>query len=378
MSIRLTNNAIRVNNKASISSKGKEENTPSIWQRDFHLGRTWGTSDKLKFYATLETLTKGGLPLLDAVELARKTCSKQAQTALLKTITQLREGATLRIAMESITQEAYELGSIDLGERTGDLGRAFESLHTFYATSRKNTQQLKKAASYPALILTLSIGTILFILRFVIPMFSGMYKQVGGDLPKVTQILLSLSEFISGNIHWVLLTLIFIPAFLYYLLQTPSIRKFIEKTIIHTPLVGLFIRQNETARFSTSISLSLTSGCILTEGMELAKNTAVLSLSKTEISKQVDLLTSGSSLAAALEGSSFLSETDIILIQAGEASHRLPSTMHFISKNASDELEMRIEQFGALIEPILIVFLGGLVGFILVAMYLPLFSLGSA
>lgn len=340
-----------------------------------------GLSDKKKerFYSELSILLSAGVDIKTALELVVEQQAKETDKEIFRNILEaVINGSGLCDAMKASGKfSTYEEYSVRIGEESGKLNEVLQEQSAYYGRTIKQKRQIVNALSYPVVVLCTAVGTVIFMMNFIVPMFADVFKRFGGDLPWITKIVVSVSEGLSTYIGWIFLLLAAGAAFIVSQRRKDWFKRFSANLLLKLPVFGPLIRKIYLARLCSSMNLLLSAHTPLVHALELVSSMVdfppisdSLETSKKEIMK-------GNSLYRALSKHGIYPSQFVSLVKVAEEVNQLDMIFGKLSKQYSDEVEHQTEMLRSLIEPLLIIFIGAFVAFILVAMYLPLFKLGT-
>ena len=366
--------------KASNPSKTKTQQTSSLQElmnRDIELFNAFDAKKKEDFYTKLNILTTAGLDIQQALQLIEKGQKKKSVQAIIENIReQVIEGASVSDAMANTTKfSKYEVFSIKIGEETGKLSHILKELSFFFKRLIQYRQQLMGALTYPAFVILFSFAVIVFLLNFLVPMFSGVYDRFDQELPMITQQIVNLSDWLQGNLKYILLGFVLTIGFLYYQRKQTWFRKAFSFFILHLPVFGKVIKKIYLARFCQAMAFLLNSKVALLKTVELIAQMIQFYPIEYSLNQAEKSILNGDSLNETLERFKFYPEELIALIKVGEEASQLDTMFSKLAEQYNEEVEQQTKAIGSLLEPILIISLGVIVGFILIAMYMPLFQL---
>jgi type IV pilus assembly protein PilC len=264
------------------------------------------------------------------------------------------------------------------GERSGNLQEVLERYLAFQRVSLTFRKKLTASLIYPSLLLTLVTGLLIFMFTVVIPQFAELYEQIGSQLPAMTVALLSFGKWLQHNIVWVLLVLLIVGAGGYRFAITERGRDFVDGFRIGLPVFGKIWLKYQVALFSRTLSTLLTGGLPLVPSLD----TASRSISSRRVSKAVissiETVREGKSLADALTRTKVIPDLATEMISVGEQTGALPQMLNSVAEFFEEDVQTALTAALALIEPAILIVMGIVVVFILISLYLPIFSLGSA
>jgi type IV pilus assembly protein PilC len=352
-----------------------------VMSKDIQLFGT-GLNDQKKeaFYLELNILLTAGVDIRSSLQMIVEEQEKAKDKELFNSILeQVVSGDSLSGALEKNGKfSSFEFHSIRIGEETGRLPIVLQELCTFYQKKVKQRRQLVSALTYPAIVLTTSFGAVFFMLNFIVPMFAGIYQRFGGELPWITAMIVSASEALQASIAYIFMGFMGIFIFLYRSRNKEWYRKYSSKILLNLPLMGKLYRKIYLARFCHSMSLLISSRIPLIRSLNLVgKMVDFYPIEESLASIEEDIM-QGETLYKSLSKFSFYPSRMISLLKVGEEVNKLDVFFEKIAQQYNDEVEHQTQIISSMIEPIMILFLGVVVGFILIAMYLPLFQLSTS
>ncbi|MBN2565654.1 MAG: type II secretion system F family protein, partial [Candidatus Eisenbacteria bacterium] len=263
------------------------------------------------------------------------------------------------------------------GEESGALPQVLARLASYLEARDALTRKIKSAATYPAFIAVFFVGAIVAVMFFLIPRFEDIFADFDMALPPMTQILISTSRFLGDNIVWELL---FIGGGAYLLhrwWKTASGKKRIDQIMLKTPLFGKLIQKASVARFSRTLGTLLSNGVTVVAALEIVSETAGNTIVKEAIDGVGLGVVNGATISEKLSESPVFPKMVVSMVAAGESSGNLPEMLEKIADFYTDEVDAAISGLTSLIEPALIVGLGGVVAVVVLAIYLPIFSMAT-
>lgn len=370
--------------KQSKSLKGAEQVTENsildFLNKDISLGGN-SLSDRKKeaFYHELGILFAAGVDIKSSLELIEDEQTKPKDKALFCNIKdQVIAGGSLSSAIKASGKFSnYEYHSIQIGEETGKLSVVLKELASFYQNKIKQQRQIVSALSYPVLVLATSFGAIFFMMNYIVPMFADIFKRFGGDLPWITAFILSISEVISSYFYFFVLILVSLAVVYYTQKEKNWFRKLISEALLKTPFIGEMIRKIYLARFCHSMTLLIGSKIPLVRALSLVKQMIGFYPLEVSLTKIENDILHGGSLHQSMEQFPIYHKRMVSLVKVGEEVNQLENFFDKIGKQYTEDVEHQTGIISSLMEPLMIIFLGLIVGVILIAMYLPLFKLSS-
>ena len=343
-------------------------------------GKTFSDKQKEGFYIELHTLITAGVDIKAALELVEEEQNKQRSKDLIRTITEKVIGGSALSEAFRETKEfsPYEYYSIQIGEETGKLPIVLKQLAAYYTNKLKQRRQFVSALSYPIVILLTSIGAVGFMLYFIVPMFSDIFKRFGGELPYLTQLIISASTWLGNNIIYIVLALLGLFAFVWFNRTKEWFRKYGALTLAKIPVFGSLVTAIYLARFCSSMGLLIGSKVPLLRAIELSKQMVDYYPIEASLSGIKENILQGKPLYSSLSEYVVYERRMVALIKVGEEVNKLDDFFDKLATSYTNEVEHRTGLLNTFLEPAMIIFLGIMVGFILIAMYLPMFQLSTS
>lgn len=332
-----------------------------------------------RLYHELSILLEAGLDLKAALELVEQEQAKEKERKLIGGLKDgLIAGATLSGAMSKAKVfSAYEVFSVQIGEETGRLASVLSQLASFYQRRAKQRAQLIGSLTYPALVVAFAFGAIAFMLRFIVPMFEEVFQRFGGELPTLTQYVIDASEGLGRNAKWIGLFSLGAIVTLYLTRKAIWMRRFSSAVLLRIPIIGSISRKSYQARFAQSMALLCGAQVPILRSLGLVRQMIPFYPLSTALADVEQKVMHGARLHESLREHKFFSSRLVSMIRVGEEVNRLDDFFQKVSDQLGDEVERQAGNLGSLLEPLLIIFLGVFVSIILVAMYLPLFSMST-
>lgn len=336
--------------------------------------------DIVVFTRQLSTMINAGLPLVQGIEILSKQQSNPTFKKALGDIQQdVEAGSTLADSMRKSPKIFDQLftNMIEAGETGGILDTILTRLAVFMEKSMALKKKIKGAMTYPTVCLAISILILIVILIFVVPVFQSMFEGFGHSLPLPTQIVVMLSDFFKS--YWLY---IFISMFLTMMLikkiyNTERGRKIIDRGMLRAPVFGILLRKVAVAKFTRTLSTMLSAGVPILEALQVVAKTSGNKVIEEAVYRVGDSIAEGRPIAEPLEESGVFPNMVVQMINVGESVGALDAMLEKIADFYDEEVDQAVENLTAMIEPFMMVFLGGMIGGIVVAMYLPIFKLSS-
>lgn len=326
------------------------------------------------------TLIRAGLPILGSLQMLTKIQKSAHFRSQLDDITnRVKTGEALSTAFEAQTGVPVMYTTTLLaGERSGNLQEVLERYIGFQRVSLTFRKKLTASLIYPGLLLTIVSGLLIFMFTVVIPQFAQLYDQMGSKLPALTVGLLNFGKWTQHNILWIALSVLIIATVIWRFSITEKGRDVVDGIRVRMPIFGKIWLKYQVALFSRTLSTLLTGGLPLVPSLE----TAARSISSRRVSKAVGsaigTVREGKNLADSLSNTGVFPDLATEMISVGEQTGALPQMLNSVAEFFEEDVATALTAALSLIEPAILIVMGVVVVFILISLYLPIFSLGSA
>ncbi|MEO7215180.1 type II secretion system F family protein [Mucilaginibacter sp.] len=338
--------------------------------------------DKKKEYLYLElsSLLIAGINFKDAFELITADQQNEKDKQLFKTIQGLvLKGTAFSQALKETGRfSLYEVYSLQIGEETGKMTEVLQDLAKFYQNKIKQRRKIVGALTYPVVVLSTSLGAVFFMLKFVVPMFGDVFKRFGGKLPWITEKIIGISQAMENNFWRFAIVICLIIAGILYTRKTEQFRKIASKVLMRIPVIGNLIQKVYLARFCNSMRLLINARLPLLRAIALSRQMIGYYPIESSLQKVEDDIMNGRSLHQSLQQFGIYPAKMIQLLKVGEETNQLDYFFARISEQYIEEIEYKTATLSSVMEPLIIIFLGLIVGLILISMYLPLFQMSNS
>ncbi len=364
--------------QATLSKAGK----PS-WRDWLNRSTHRGISSKALslFTRQFATLLSAGLPIEEALgAVAEQTEQARVQGLILSVRSKVMEGHSLAAALREHPQAFSHLFSatVAAGEKTGHLDKVLMRLADYTEQQWQMKQKLSTALIYPSMIVLVAIGIVGFLLEYVVPKMIAVYGNLHQELPWMTQVLLSLSGFIQSFGLMILLAIIAAVIILRQVIQKSAAARYrFHQILLRLPLVGNGVKTANTARFARTLSILTAAGVPALEAMQIASELITLVPIKEAVKTAVARVREGAAIHLSLKQTHYFTPMSIHMIASGEASGQLDSMLVRVADQQEGDLLRLIEVALALFEPAIILIMGVVVLFIVLAVLLPIFNLNE-
>jgi type IV pilus assembly protein PilC len=337
--------------------------------------------DIVIFTRQFSTMIDAGLPLVQGLNILAEQTENRTFKGILKQVTKdVEGGSTLADALGRHPKvfDALFVNLVAAGEVGGILDTIMQRLATYIEKAEKLKSQIKGAMTYPLVVIGIAIICLAVIMIFVIPVFQDMFSSFGKALPAPTQLVVNMSNFTKGNWYYIILGfMVFVWIFRRYR-RTHSGRRNIDSIVLKLPIFGELIKKTAIARFTRTLGTMLSSGVPILDALEITART-----SGNVIVEEV-IYDARSSIAEGQTVAEPLAETDIFpgmvtqMISVGESTGALDAMLEKIADFYDDEVDAAVSAMTSMLEPLLLLFLGGSLGGLAVALYLPIFQMAAA
>jgi len=338
-------------------------------------------SDVIIFARQFSTMIDAGLPLLQCLDILH---SQQDNPTFKKNLKKIKEsvesGETFADALKKFPKIFNELfiNMVAAGEAGGILDVILNRLSAYMEKMAKLKRQVKGAMTYPIITMVVAIIVVAIILVFVIPVFSEMFADFGSSLPTPTLIVVAMSNFTIHNIGYIIGGIIAIVFLLRRLYANPKGRIFMDELFLRLPVIGLLIRKVAVAKFTRTASTMLSSGVSILEVLDIVAKTSGNKIVEFAIQDVKSGISEGRSMADPLLESGVFPSMVCSMIAVGESTGALDTMMSKIADFYDDEVDQAVKNLTDMIEPFMLVFLGVVVGGLVISMYLPIFKMAGA
>lgn len=371
----------QIKNKAEKSPSSSSSNKESIWEKELYsFSSVFSKQQKEVFYTELSILLESGVHLKESLELILQGLKKKKEQAIVQSIIDLLVlGKDLGTSLkEQNVFTPYEIQSVIIGEETGQLPVVIKGLADFFKRNNSQKKELLGALTYPLIVMSTAILVVIFMLKFVVPIFEDLFKRNQIELPWITKVVLNISTFME-NYFWYLLVLIFLLIFLFkQLKKNDKWKEFSGKLILKIPYLKDLILQTHLSRFINAMSLLSMAKLNITRSLELCyEMISFYPLRSALVEIKKDLIIGDNQSEAFKKHPKLFDNKLIAMIQVAEQTNQDELVYQKLKNRYDDILQQQTKTFTRIINPILTLLVGLIVGFILVALYLPMFRLST-
>ena len=320
------------------------------------LERPMKYKDLVFFLTQLSTYIKSGIPLTDSiVMLDEQTKNKNRKNLYKKILYELNTGAPFSeaLARQGNIFPKLLINMLKTSELTGNLTEALDDMAAYYKTADTNRKQIISALTYPSVVLVVAIAVLTFLLIFIIPRFEDIFKQLGADLPGITVIIILIAMY--KNIK--------------------KFRYFVQYILMHIPIIKNVIIDNQIIMFTKTFSSLIRHDVFITDSIEMLGKVTNNEIYKDIIKEAVTNLSTGAGLSKAFEDKWAFPRIAYEMLVTGEKTGRLGVMMENVASYYEEEQKALVQRLKSLIEPVMIILLAGIVGVVLLAIFVPMFSM---
>ena len=333
------------------------------------------------FTRQLATMMKAGLPLMQAFEIVARGHSNPSMTEMLMQVrSDVEQGSALGKSFSKYPKyfDRFYCNLVSAGESGGVLESLLDKLAVYKEKTQAIKKKVKTALTYPIAIIVVAIALIFIMMMFVLPAFKEVYANMGAELPRLTQLVMSLSD-LFVDYGWIMIILLIVSAFGLYKLheKSPTFQKRIDALILRLPIFGTIVRKATIARWARTTSTLFAAGVPLVEVLDSVAGASGNILYEEATQDIRAKVTQGLSLTSSMQSTDMFPNMVIQMAAIGEESGSLDDMLNKAAEFYEDEVDNSVSRLSALMEPIIMVVLGSLIGILLIAMYLPLFNLGN-
>ncbi len=363
-----------------VKSKGISDIFSNLLQQEISFtGNKLSLSKKEHFYSQMQVLLDAGIDLRSALEIYTDELKNKRDKNIFSDVQKklIAGGSMSGILKESGRFTEYEYYSIQIGEETGRLTDVFNDLANFYKGRLKQRRQLTSALTYPVLVLIISLGVVVFMLNFIVPMFAEVFKRFGNELPPLTRRILNISDFVKDHISLLIFILLTLIVLIFIFRSNASFKKYYSFFILRVPYVNRIVKKIYMSRFCQTMTLLVSSQTPILQSLEMVEKMIQFYPLAVSLRSVRQHLMKGQSLHQSLAKNEFIDSRIASMVKVGEEVNRLDYVFENLYKQYSDELEHQTGMLSSLLEPFLIIFVGAIILIILIAMYMPLFQLST-
>ena len=344
-------------------------------------GGTVKPADIAIFSRQLSTMLSAGIPLVQSFEIVATGHENPAMQKLLFAIKNDVEGGSAlaeALAKHPLYFDDLFVNLVESGEQAGALETLLDKIATYKEKTEAIKKKVKKAITYPAAVLVVAFVVTIILMVFVIPAFEDLFQGFGADLPAFTRVVIDISQFIRDK-GW-FLAMMFgasIFTFMYFKKRSRPMRHFLDRLVLKAPIIGPIMQKSAIARYARTLSTMFSAGVPLVEALESVAGATGNIVYEVGVLQMKDEVSTGQRLQQAMENTDLFPNMVIQMIAVGEESGSLDTMSAKVADFYEEDVDNAVDNLSSLLEPLIMSVLGILVGGLVVAMYLPIFKMGS-
>jgi type IV pilus assembly protein PilC len=357
-----------------VKKKGKE--------LSFQIGTGVSSKDIVTFTRLFATMIDAGLPIVQCLDILQGQTDNKLFAIILRDVkANVEQGATFSDSLRRHPRvfDPLYTNLVQAGEVGGILDTILNRLAVYIEKAMKLRRQVRGAMVYPSIVLVVFIGVLSILLAFVIPGFQNMFKDFGSkaELPILTRGVMAVSHFFVDNVLWFFLGMTGAIVGLSYFYKTPKGKRIIHQMMLKAPVLGGVLRKIAVARFTRTLGTLLSSGVPILDALEIVAKTAGNVIVEEAIMFARARISEGKNMAEPLMQTNVFPPMVVQMVGVGEQTGALDAMLNKIADFYEEEVDVAVSAMTALIEPVMMVGIGGTVGVVLIAMYLPIFSIAG-
>lgn len=338
-------------------------------------------ADIAVFSRQLATMLEAGIPLVQAFDIVGAGHENPAMQKLILAIKADVEGGTAlaqALSKHPMHFDDLYVNLVEAGEQAGALETLLDKIATYKEKTEAIKKKIKKALFYPTAVVVVAIVVTAVLLIYVIPQFESLFQGFGADLPAFTRMVINLSEFVQSK-GWLLLIAggAAIAGFLHAKKRYRSFRHFIDRVVLHLPIIGPILRKAAIARYARTLATTFAAGVPLVEALDSVAGATGNVVYETGVRRIRDEVATGQRLQRAMEATDLFPNMVNQMVAVGEESGSLDSMAAKVADFYEEEVDNAVDSMSSLLEPLIMAVLGILVGGLVIAMYLPIFQMGQ-
>ena len=378
--------ALIAERKRSLGQNGagrteKKAGKKGSWLSHLSFSRGITSQERAVFLSQLSLMLRARVSLVRSLEiLIDQTHSSKMKAVISDVLKDVKKGSSFSSSL-SRQSEAFDplvVVTAEVGQESGRLPDVLSSLAEHMEKMNALKKKVTQALAYPVLVLSVALVVVLFLLLYIVPTFADMFRSAQVEIPYATQLVINASNFLSADWPYLLFTLVISAVISRWFLKTQLDRGFIERYGIRIPWIGSVMITNYTARFCRTLGTLLQSQVPLIEALNVTKRIFVNQSLQKEIERLTKYVKQGQTVAEPLSTSKLFSPMVAQMIAVGEETSELETMLLKVASFYEQEIADKMETLTTVIEPILIVILGIIVGTVLITMYMPMFEMANA
>lgn len=371
---------IKKQKEAKKSAPINTDGLIGLLNKDIRFSKELADRKKESFYMELGSLLTAGINLKGALELITEDQQKPRDKELFKKIMlAVIEGMPLSASIQQSGEfSLYEVYSLQIGEETGKLTEVLQDLAIFYNNKTKQRRKIVSAITYPCIVMSTSLAAVFFMLKFIVPVFGDVFKRFGGHLPWITEKIIALSAALESAFYPFIIIAVIVGIGIYTLKENERYQQVMSAIVLRIPVAGQLVQKIYLARFCNAMRLLINARLPLLRAITLIRQMINYYPIKDSLKTvEADIL-KGKSLNESMHQFKIYPSKMVQLIKVGEETNQLDYFFARIAEQYVEEVEYKTSTLSSVMEPLIIIFLGLIVGVIVVSMYLPLFQMSNS
>jgi type IV pilus assembly protein PilC len=350
-------------------------------QGQLRSGGKVNAADIAVFSRQLATMLTAGIPMVQSFDIVANGSEKPAMQKLVLDVKSDVEGGTSlheALAKHPLYFDDLFVNLVEAGEQAGALESVLDKIATYKEKTEALKKKVKKALFYPAAVLAVAVIVTIILLVFVIPQFESLYKGFGADLPAFTQFVIRISQIVQHDGVYIAVVLAgAVWAFIYFKKRSKALREFLDRVVLKLPIIGPILNKAAIARYARTLSTMFAAGVPLVEALDSVAGATGNIVYENAVHNMRDEVSTGQRLQRAMENTGLFPNMVNQMIAVGEESGSLDEMSGKVATFYEAEVDNAVDAMSSLLEPLIMVVLGVLVGGLVIAMYLPIFKLAS-
>jgi type IV pilus assembly protein PilC len=373
----------------TINAQNKEEAAYILYQKDLIVSKISPVKEEknikvkeeelIVFTRLLGNAIEAHIPLTRGLEITVDELGDRSplKAIVLSLLYEIKVGKAFYQALEIYPGvfNRFYVSMVKAGEKSGKLGQAFAQTLSYLMKRYEIKKKISSAMLYPSLILGFACLVLTFFVMVLIPRFQDSYMGFGGELPYFTQMLMGGTNWIKSHILWIIGFIVGLVFFIRYWIQTEKGRLMYEEVVFGIPVIGAIYQKDVVTRFSKTLSVLLNNGITLSEGLELTNGVVNNRNFEIVIHEAISSITNGKTFVSALKEKKHIPSVLVQMVAMGEESGRLGELLDHLSEFYEKDVDVSIEKITSVITPIMIIFIGLIIGFIVVGLFLHIFDI---
>jgi type IV pilus assembly protein PilC len=358
-----------------------DETTPSVSKKKRAVrARKIKSADLAALCWQLSTMVEGGIPITVALDTIAEDSEKSSLESVLRTISdKVKKGQSFSDGLAEFPKVFNRLSRalILAGETGGNLGEALNKLAQYFDSRDRLAKKIKGATAYPIFVMAFITLIVIFIMAFIVPRFKTIFETLGGDLPAFTRAFMGFYDILRYNILYIIGAIFFLIISCVLISKTNKGHYFFSKLTLRLPLLGKVFAQAFVATFCNTMSTLLCAGVSVLEVFDVLTGMTGNDIIKSAIIRARENIVEGSNISTSMSTTGFFPNMVVKMIQVGEESGSLPRVLEKTSEHYERKVDATVTTLTSLLEPIMIVSVGAVVSVVVIALYLPIFSMSD-